>query len=366
MPDPLIAALRLLSHFWLEEVRSDDLATIAALPELAETLPHVDSAAVTDLAVEYQRLFGFNLPPYESIFVDPAAMLLAPATARVQALYRQAGWAPPAHARVGAPDHVGLELLALAEIQAKAKAEAKEELAGLAHRLHTMHLALWVPAFVLTLRRLTPHPFYAVLGELTLDLLLGTLPADSPFAIRHLGPPPVAGHSSFTIQSRRPPMGNSQLIDYPDPFPALPPPPVYKDRLNPDEPVFEENPDFSPPASIELEMGLGLRELVKRLLTPREAGLFLTQADITRISRTLDLPMVRGERSSMLETLFRQAGEYELVPTLLDQLRQLLAEAEAAYQSWADEYPAWTAYSQAWRKRVTATRDLLTAGEEMS
>lgn len=68
----------------------------------------------------------------------------------------------------------------------------------------------------------------------------------------------------------------------------------------------------------------------------------------------------------MLETLFRQAGEYELVPALLDQLRQLLAEAEAAYQSWADEYPAWTAYSQAWRKRVTATRDLLTAGEEMS
>lgn len=350
MPDPLIAALRLLSHFWLEEVRSDDLATIAALPELVETLPLTDAAAVTDLAVEHQRLFGFNLPPYESIFVDPAAMLLAPATARVQALYRQAGWAPPAHARVGAPDHVGLELLALAEIQAKAKAEAKAELAGLAHRLHTMHLALWVPAFVLTLRWLTPHPFYAVLGELTLDLLLTTLPPDAPFIIHN---------SKFTIQ-------NSQLIDSPDPFPALPPPPVYKDRLNPDEPVFEENPDFSPPASIELEMGLGLRELVKRLLTPREAGLFVTQADITRISRTLDLPMVRGERSSMLETLFRQAGEYELVPALLDQLRQLLAEAEAAYQSWADEYPAWTAYSQAWRKRVTATRDLLTAGEEMS
>ncbi|MBE7554869.1 MAG: molecular chaperone TorD family protein [Anaerolineales bacterium] len=330
MSDPLIAALRLLSHFWLEEVRPDDLATITALPELAETLPHVDAAAVTDLAVEYQRLFGFNLPPYESIFVDPAAMLLAPATARVQALYRQAGWTPPAHARVGAPDHVGLELLALAEMQA----EAKEELAGFAHRLHTMHLVLWVPALVLTLRRLAPHPFYAILGELTLDLLLTTLPSDSP-------------------------------IDHPDPFPVLPPPPVYKDRLNPDVPVFEENSDFSPPASIELEMGLGLRELVKRLLTPREAGLFVTQADITRISRTLDLPTVRGERSSMLETLFRQAGEYELVPGLLDQLRQLLAESEAAYQNWAEEYPAWTAYSQAWCRRVVATRDLLTVSEEM-
>lgn len=340
-------ALRLLGHFWLEEVRPDDLAIIAALPELAETLPQVDAAAVTDLAVEYQRLFGFNLPPYESIFVDPAAMLLAPASARVQALYRQAGWTPPANARIGAPDHIGLELLALAEMQANA--EAKEELAGLARHLHTMHLVLWVPAFVLTLRRLTPHPFYAILGELTLDLLLTTLPSDSPFNIRH---------SSFTIQS-------SQLIDYPDPFPVLPPPPVYKDRLNPDEPVFEENADFSPPASIELEMGLGLRELVKRLLTPREAGLFLTQADITRISRTLDLPTVRGERLSMLETLFRQAGEYELVPMLLDQLRQLLAEVEAEYQTWAEEYPAWLPYAQAWRIRAAATRDLLTADEEI-
>lgn len=335
-------ALRLLGHFWLEEVRPDDLETIAALPELAETLPHADAATLTDLAVEYQRLFGFNLPPYESIFIDPSAMLLAPATARVQALYQQAGWTPPAHARVGAPDHVGLELLALAEIQTKA--EAKEELAKLAYRLHTEHLALWVPAFGLTLRRLTPHPFYAILGELTLDLLLSTLPADSSFA---------------TLR------GHSPLIDYSDPFPTLPPPPIYKNRLNTAEPVFEENSDFSPHASTEGETGLGLRELVKRLLTPREAGLFLTRADITRISHTLDLPTVMAERSSMLETLFRQAGEYQLVSALLDQLRQLLAEAEATYQSWADEYPTWTPYAQAWRKRVAATRDLLTADEEM-
>jgi TorA maturation chaperone TorD len=347
-------ALRLLGHFWLEEIRSSDLATIAALPELAETLPQAD-AVLTNLAVEYQRLFGFNLPPYESILVDPAAMLLAPATARVQALYRQAGWTPPANSRVGAPDHLGLELVALAEIQARA--EAKEELTEVARRLQTEHLALWVPALVLALRRLAPHPFYAILSELTLDLLLTTLPSNSRFAIRH---------SSFAIQSRRPPVGNSQLIDSPDPFPVLPPPPVYKDRLNPDEPVFEENSDFSLPALTGMEAGLGLRELVKRLLTPREAGLFLTRADISRISRALDLPGVMGERLSMLETLFRQAGEYQLVPALLDQLRQLLAEAEAAYQGWANEYPAWTPYAQAWRKRVAATHDLLSTGQKMA
>jgi TorA maturation chaperone TorD len=327
-------ALRLLGHFWLEEVRSNDLATIAALPELAETLPQADSAALTDLAVEYQRLFGFNLPPYESIFVDPAAMLLAPATARVQALYRQAGWIPPAHARVGAPDHVGLELLALAEIQAKAKAEAKEEQAKLAYRLQTEHLALWVPAFVLTLRRLPPHPFYAALGELTLDLLLTTLPSHSP---------PVAaapGGRPFTISSA-------------DPFPVLPPPPVYDDQGQ-FIPLEERKEDT------------GLRALVKHLLTPCQSGLMLTRADLTRISHALDLPTVMGERPYMLETLFRQAGEYELVPALLDQLGQLLVEVESVYQLWAGEYPVWTPYAEAWRRRVAATQVMLSASEEMS
>src|SRR5262245_57567155 len=87
---PIATALRLLSHFWLEEVRPDDLATITALSPLAETLPNPNPATLTDLAVEYQRLFGFNLPPYESVFIDPSMMLLAPATARVQTLYQQA------------------------------------------------------------------------------------------------------------------------------------------------------------------------------------------------------------------------------------------------------------------------------------
>jgi TorA maturation chaperone TorD len=312
MTDSIINALRILAHFWLEEIRPDDLAIIAVLPELAETLSQTDATALTDLSVEYQRLFGFNLPPYESIFIDPTVMLLAPATARVQALYRQASWTPPPGARVGAPDHLGLELLALAEIKAKAKAE--EVLEELAYRLHTEHLALWAPAFVLALQRLAPQPFYATLGNLTLDLLLATLPPQSPFTISPI-----------------------------DPFPILPPPSVYDDqgRLIPAEKRQEET---------------GLRAIVKHLLTPREAGLFLTREAIARIGRALDLPTVMADRSQLLETLFQQVGQYDLWPDLLDQLHRLLAEAETTYRGWAGEYPLWTPYAEAWRRRVTATQ----------
>ncbi|HBY93970.1 MAG TPA: hypothetical protein DEP84_08405, partial [Chloroflexi bacterium] len=151
MVDPVADAFRILGHFWLEEVRPDDIATIAALPELGDALPETGAAALDDLAVEYQRLFGFNLPPYESVFIDPSAMLFAPVTARVQALYRRGNWSPPADVRVGAPDHLGLELLALADGLADGRHE-------FARRLHAEHLALWVPPLIQALRRLAPQP----------------------------------------------------------------------------------------------------------------------------------------------------------------------------------------------------------------
>lgn len=322
-------ALRILGHFWLEEVRPDDLETIAALPEFAQTLPQAGAAMLTELAVEYQRLFGFNLPPYESVFIDPSVMLLAPATARVQALYQQAGWIPPAKVRAGAPDHLGLELLALAEWQGAAGLKREQA----ARQLQTKHLALWAPAFMLSLRRLSPHPFYALLGELTLDLLLSTLP------------PPL--EPAKPLGETKPP---------PDPFPILPPPPVYRDS--------ETRSDFNPPASAEGEAPSGWRDGVKRLLVPRESGLFITREDMARLSRSLDLPAVMGERAYMLETLFRLAGQYDLVPALLNQIRQLLIETDATYRAWAADYPFWTPYAQAWCRRVAAAQTLTAKLEE--
>lgn len=300
---------RHLGRFWLEEVRPEDLATIAVEPALAATLPATDSAALTELAVEYQHLFGFNLPPYESVFIDPSAMLMAPATTQVQSLYDRAGWTPPSELRIGAPDHLGVELLALAGWLADGQTEY-------ARILLTRCLALWAPVFVLALRRLDPHPFYAALGELTLDHLLAALPAD-PL-------PP----------------------DF-DPLPDLAPPPAYQNRGMP-----------APPPEAE-DIGIGLSDIIDHLLTPRRAGLFLTRADLGRISRILDLPPIMSERRRMLDTLFRQAGQYELVPDLLQHLIAVFAAAAATYQTWAGQYPAWGPYALAWQQRVTASQVLL-------
>jgi TorA maturation chaperone TorD len=324
MIESIANALRIVSHFWLEEVQPNDLMLITTLPELAETIPQPGTAELTALSVEYQRLFGFNLPPYESVFIDPSAMLMAPATERVQILYQDTGWTPPAGARAGAPDHLGLELLALADWLDQGSTEV-------ADKLQTRHLALWAPVFILTLPRLDPHPFYTRLAELTLDLLLTLLPANPV-------PPDL------------------------DPFPDLPPPPKFRGTEE-SWPQFESavlEPDSLPSSDGTDEIKTGLRGLIKRLLRPREAGLFLTRDDIARLGLALDLPGAMGDRYRMLETLFRSARQYDQLPSLSHQLNQIFAKAFSTYTSLASEHPVWSAYAKAWQKRLTATQTVVT------
>ena len=310
-------ALQLIAHYWLEEVRPADLPLLAQLPGLAETLPSGGPDSLTDLAVEYQRLFGFNLPPYESIFVDPSAMLNAPAAIRVQQRYQQAGWAPPAGVRFAAPDHIGLELLALAE------ARQPDPSADLP--LLSAHLALWAPVFILTLERLAPQSFYARLGELTLALLMEILPEY----------PLPAGA---------------------DPFPSLPPAPVYRG-------TYQAIPGAASPKAAELgepsPPGESLGQVLCGLLTPRQAGFYLTRQDLAGIGLSLDLPGAVGEREHMLATLFRLAAQYELLPDLFDHLVALCQSCGSDYANLARANPPWANYAQAWQVRLDSTIQLL-------
>lgn len=329
-PNLIIQALRLLAHFWLEELKPDALPTIAALPELAETLPNLNATGLADLAVEYQRLFGFNLPPYESLFVDPSAMLMAPATERLQQLYQEAGWQPPANVRAGAPDHLGLELLALAGWLETGQLD-------LAHRLQVRHLALWLPPFVLALRRLQPHPFYARLGELTLELILTTLPKTS----LPLDDEPFSDLSSGFEQENKRVGEQGEEENLEELFPDLASLPGQA------ESALEEPDELS------------LRDVIKQLLPPCRLGLYLSREDIAWISRALGSPGVMGERARMLASLFRFAGQYDLLPTLFGQLDRILIETDRAYQALALEFPSWSPYAKAWRDRVAVARDEL-------
>src|SRR5688500_15785453 len=104
------ASYDLLARLYLGE---PDVALAQELRELRILLEQPPDEAglpawIAELATEYQRLFGMNVYPYESIFVDRELLLNTAAADRVARLYHDCGF-DGAAARVGAPDHLGLE-----------------------------------------------------------------------------------------------------------------------------------------------------------------------------------------------------------------------------------------------------------------
>lgn len=350
MFDPAhVRALRLLGRLWVEELRPEDLPQLAALPELADSLGLPGSADLIELAAEHQRLFGFNLPPYESVFLDPSGMLDAPATSRLRALYHTAGWSPPEGLRAAADDHLGLQLLALADLAAGGHAD-------MAERLLTEHLALWAPLCVAALRRLMPHPFYQALGAISLGTLLNALPsAITAPELPDLPPPQrYAGSSDGSSD------GGAGRV---------PETPAWAVPLSPQRDSEAADGDADGPfrpapghGFRPADDGQDLAALVEDLLLPRSAGIFITRRDIAAIAHDLGLGAPAGERRRMLEGLLRGAGGLGLADPALRSLDALLAEEGETLAAWAEAWPAWSAVGGLWRACLDARRKALAEG----
>ena len=107
--------------------------------------------------------------------------------------------------------------------------------------------------------------------------------------------------------------------------------------------------------------GPRLRQVIRRLLTPARAGLFLGRDDLTRLGAALGFPLPALDRRIMLEHLFVAAGPAGLLPRLLDLLG---AEAEAwigVYRAWETAYPHAAPIWSDWRTRAENLRAELVA-----
>jgi hypothetical protein len=97
-----------------------------------------------------------------------------------------------------------------------------------------------------------------------------------------------------------------------------------------------------------------LRAVIRRLLTPARAGLFLSRTDLAHLGAALGFPLPALDRRLMLEHLFLAAGPAGSLPRLLD---LLAAEAEAwicTYEQWERAYPRTAAIWADWRGRAQA------------
>jgi TorA maturation chaperone TorD len=277
------------------------------LPVLAGLLP--EQFDPDEAAADYQHLFGFNVFPYQSIFLDPAVLLGGQVTDEVVRSYRAAGFTLGSTAE--SADHIGHELQFMAFL---CEAESDAWLDGLLDSAQRMkgvqvaflerHLLRWLPPLIVAIRQ-QEQPFYSALADLTLDFVQAhwSSQKDEPWADLE----PMAAFS-------------------------LPPGP----KLLDDE-------------------ATGLQDIVIFLLAPAQSGLYLSRDDIGRLARKQSLPRGFGERRQMLLNLLRSAATYDGLGTLVRELQALAAGWSESYGQMTSQIP----FAAAWQKRAAGTLTMI-------
>ncbi len=288
------ATYELLARLYLA---APDHALLEILRDLPGFVELVYDTPLEELQAEHQRLFGLNVYPYESIYVDTDLMLHTAAADQVMLLYEACSYEVDIQ-RTGAPDHLAIELNYMAHLLA-AEAHGDTPAISLQSRCLHEHLARWVPICAASVLRIGAHALYRAAAELTIELVLSDL---------------------------------ARIL-------------VLNIPLTPQSTPPDEEP--------------GIGRIVRQLLTPCEAGLFLSRADISGLGRALRLPASMTDRFQMLRGLFDAAAQFEQLPALLDLLDQQFAAANTTYVDLINQYPAWAIYGGEWCRRVARTRALL-------
>jgi TorA maturation chaperone TorD len=299
----------LLGQLYLTGVTPETLVQVQAVPELAAELAVRFDA--DEAAADHHHLFGFNVHPYESFFLDPAGLLGGPVTEGVGQRYQQLGFQPGTGGE--SADHVGFELgllaflcTAEAEAMADGQSEVAQQIANEQLAFLQDHLLAWLGPLTLAVKQQV-QPFYSALTSLTFDLVQAH-----------------AAELSARLKRRRPGNGGP-LPDAPD---------------------------------ILGDEGTGLKEIVDFLLAPAYSGIYLSRDDIGRLARRQAIPRGFGDRRQLLLNLLRSAADYDAVGEVIEGLETLTGRWLADYE----EMGAWEGvgpFIAAWRSRAAGTAALL-------
>jgi len=301
-------AYDLLGQLYLTGITADNLDRVQAVPELSQEVALPLDA--DDAAADHHHLFGFNVYPYQSLFLDPAGLLGGHVTERVAQTYRQLGFQPGTGAE--SADHIGIELGLLSFLsaaEAKALESGESEVARRSRRRQLAfldeHLLRWIGPLTLAIVQ-QDHPFYSALAEVAFDL--------SQEQAADL-------YSEFG----RPQNGEESAWTHPD--------------------LLEDD-------------GTGLKEIAEYLLTPIYSGIYLSRDDIGRLARQRGVPRGFGDRQVILLNLLRSAAKYEALGEVIDGLEEMAGQWEAAYSQMMPS-PGVGAPAALWRSRAAATVVLL-------
>ncbi|MGD2069451.1 MAG: molecular chaperone TorD family protein, partial [Gemmatimonadota bacterium] len=291
---------RLLSALYLHGPVGDVLPALRAVPPLADALP--DPFDRDEADAEHHRLFGLEVFPYASVFLERDGALGGRVRDAVARIGGDAG-APGRDAGVE-PDHLGHELRLLALLTERRDEDAVS-------RLLQGHLLWWLPVFVHSALRHAGSFWTAVL-RLTLEAALDQVGTGAP----------VAGDSPSAAGG-----------------PGSPPHP----------PGALGDPVEDPTSRRET----GVAELARYLVTPARSGLFLSLGDARALGRASDVPGGFGRRERVVATLLRSAAAYGRLGRVSSDLTAM-ADAQAAF---VVRIPR--SYREPWLARLERLRSVL-------
>ena len=175
----------------LEQMARMGLSVEVDLPEISEGyrmlkgfLEHPTGSTLTDLAVEYARIFlgagvksGDGAYPYESVYTSPDRLVMQDARDQVLKLYREEGLGR-AEEFNEPEDHIAFELEFMSYLCQKTTEALKdgdkgEALGYLKKQKNFLeeHLMRWVPAFCDDVQRLARGDFYKAVAKITIGYL---------------------------------------------------------------------------------------------------------------------------------------------------------------------------------------------------
>lgn len=314
----------LLSLLYLQGPIPETRFYIEAIPELANTLDSLggDPGSIPTperdhLAADFYHIFGLNILPYESSFLEPENVLEGPVTERVMADYWRAGFRPDTKSQ--SADHIGLELKFLGDLcrtQAEALEDQRLDIASNMEAEATSflqnHLLHWLPGLVQAVYQQN-MPFYTSLADITLDLV-------------------IDHYQDLSRRNIQPHNHLLQDIQWPEP------PDILHDEHT------------------------GLRDISRYLLTPVYSGVYFSRDIIVGLAKELKLPRGFGDRETMLTNLLRNAADYDQLPSVLDDLNRI-------FDQWANFYShiperchdpnILNPYSTPWQARIQKSQDIL-------
>jgi len=274
-------AHELFAELFTVGVSDSNSQYVKLIPEL---LPFLDEADLDyqDRMHEsdHYEIFGKNIFPYESIFLDKEMNLGGEISESVTDFYQRIGYEPPTSENY---DHIGVQLSALGylsrlelELQEKQNSQELNYNREAQIELLDRHILQWMPMLNKALIS-QQNKFYSALCDLTLELLLE--------------------HRAILTEN---------ILDN----------------------TFEAHD-----GGLRLleDSKTSLKDIAIYLLTPALSGVFISHSEISRIAKLHDLPRGFGNRVQMLTNLFRIAAGYDALP-------QVLAEIKGILNSWIDYY----------------------------